>query len=89
MNEKELKKQLDGTTVYRLDLIGALQLGCALGELNKKIDFYKLVAFLNGDTDHFEGFDELKPLFEKFGYLTVKQAILICGITTQWEELNK
>lgn len=78
MNEKELKREIN----KKLDLCDAIRLGCELGELTKKIDFDELVAFLNGETDHYEDFDKLKPLFDEFGYLIVKQAILLCGITT-------
>lgn len=84
MNKKEARNKLN----KELDLVSAIQLGCALGELSKEIDFNELIDFMNGETNTCKSFDRLKLLFDDFGYLVVKQAIIICDKTPKREELS-
>ena len=56
----------------------SFELGIALAEMKNEYYFDSLVAFIKNEATDHGGmyFGELKPLFDKYGYETVKEAII-------------
>lgn len=54
----------------------SFELGLALAELKHEYYFDDLAAFMNGAKGGEMYFGKLKPLFDKYGYETVKEAII-------------
>lgn len=53
-----------------------LDLGVALGKLKESYGFDEIVAFLKGEKENCLDFYKLKPLYDKYSYKKVNQAIL-------------
>ena len=51
-------------------------LGYEIGKIQSRYNFNSIVEFLKGKTTSCYSFDELKPLYDKYGYKQVNEAIL-------------
>jgi hypothetical protein len=57
-------------------MVKDFEFGIDIQRISEKWFFDNVVKFLKGENDDCSSFDELKPLFDKYGYEETKGAIL-------------